>query len=66
MAKKKAKRLEITQVKSGIGRPPKHRATLAALGIRHHQQTVVQEDSPQIRGMLAQIPHLVSVREVEG
>jgi large subunit ribosomal protein L30 len=66
MVKKKAKRLEITQVRSGIGRPPKHRATLTALGIRRHQQTVVHEDTPQIRGMLAQIPHLLSVREVEG
>jgi large subunit ribosomal protein L30 len=66
MSKKKSKRLSITQVRSGIGRPPKHRRTLAALGIKRHQQTVVHDDTPQIRGMLAQIPHLVSVTEVEG
>jgi large subunit ribosomal protein L30 len=65
MAKKKAKRLEITQVRSGIGRPRQHRRTLEALGIKRHQQTVTHEDTPQIRGMVAQIPHLVSVREVE-
>jgi large subunit ribosomal protein L30 len=65
MVEKKAKRLEIKQVRSGIGRPGKHRRTLAALGIKHHQQTVVHEDTPQIRGMLAQIPHLLSVREIE-
>lgn len=60
-----AKRLEIRQVRSGIGRPDKHRRTLAALGFRRHQQTVVHEDTPQIRGMLALIPHLVEVSEVE-
>jgi len=61
----KARRLAITQVRSGIGRPGKHRRTLSALGFRKHQQTVVHEDNPAIRGMLAQIPHLVEVREVE-
>jgi large subunit ribosomal protein L30 len=60
-----AKRLEIRQLRSGIGRPEKHRRTLAALGFRRHQQTVVHEDTPQIRGMLALIPHLVEVSEVE-
>jgi large subunit ribosomal protein L30 len=60
-----AKKLEITQVRSGIGRPGKHRRTLAALGIRHHQDTVVQDDTPSIRGMLKQVDHLVSVREIE-
>jgi large subunit ribosomal protein L30 len=66
MSKKKSKKLAITQVRSGIGRPPKHRRTLAALGIKHHQQTVVHEDTPQIRGMVAQIPHLLAVKEIEG
>jgi large subunit ribosomal protein L30 len=61
----KARRLAITQVRSGIGRPGKHRRTLEALGFRKHQQTVVHEDTPAIRGMVAQIPHLVEVREVE-
>lgn len=60
------KKLEIKQVRSGIGRPEKHRRTLAALGIRHHQDTVVQNDTPAIRGMLTQVRHLVSVREIEG
>ena len=65
MAKKSTK-LEITQIRSRSGRPLKHRRTLDALGIRRHQQTVVHEDTPQIRGMVAKIPHLVSVREIEG
>jgi len=56
--------LRITQVRSGIGRPAVHRATLRALGLRHHQQTIEQADSPAIRGMLFQVRHLVRVEEV--
>jgi len=65
MAEAKAKRLEITQVRSSSGRPYKHRRTLEALGLRRHQQTVVHHDTPQIRGMVASIPHLVSMKEIE-
>ena len=65
MAEKKTKKLEITQVRSRSGRPLGHRRTLDALGLRRHQQTVVHEDSPQIRGMVAKITHLVSMREIE-
>ena len=61
-----AKKLEIKQIRSGIGRPAKHRKTLRALGIRRHQQSVVQNDTPAIRGMIEQISHLISVREIEG
>ena len=57
--------LEITQVRSSIGRPRKHRDTLRALGLRRREQTVVQRDEPSIRGMLEQISHLVSVRQVD-
>ena len=59
------KKLAITQVRSGIGKPEKHRRTLEALGFRKHQQTVIHDDTPAIRGMVAKIPHLVSVEEVE-
>ena len=59
------KKLEITQVRSGIGRQAKHRRTLEALGIRRHQQSVVHNDTPAIRGMLRQVSYLVSVREIE-
>ena len=67
MAKKKsvAKQLEITQIRSGIGRPGKHRRTLEALGLKRHQQSVVQTDTPAIRGMIAKVTHLVSVRELD-
>ena len=59
------KKLEITQVRSGIGRQTKHRRTLEALGIRRHQQSVVHDDTPAIRGMIRQVSYLVSVREIE-
>ena len=68
MARKKTpaepKRIRITQVRSGVGRPAKHRATLRALGIKHHQGSVVHEDNPAIRGMIVQVRHLVRVDDV--
>ena len=60
-----AKMLEITQIRSGIGRQGVQRRTLEALGIRRHQQSVIQEDSPAIRGMIRRVEHLVSVTELE-
>ena len=59
-----AKKLKITQVKSGIGYPRWAKATLKALGIRRMQQTVQQPDNPDIRGMVFRIRHLVKVEEV--
>ncbi len=63
--KKKKSMLKITQTRSGIGRQDKHRRTLRALGIKRHQQSVVHEDSPAIRGMISQISFMVDVHEVE-
>lgn len=60
------KRLSITQTRSVSGRLSKHRRTLAALGLKKTQQTVVQADSPSIRGMLKQVWHMVEVSEIEG
>ena len=58
--------LKVTQVKSSIGTKPKHRGTLRALGLRGIGQTNTLPDRPEIRGMLARVPHLVSVEEVSG
>jgi len=63
--KKQPGKIEITQTRSGIRRKLKHRATLRALGIKRHQHSVVQNDTPAIRGMINQISHMVSVREIE-
>ena len=65
MAKAEGK-LRITQIRSGSGRPQKHRDTLRALGLLRHQHSVVQKDNPAIRGMIFQVRHLVEVEEVEG
>ena len=53
--------LLVKQVKSGIGTKPKHRATLRALGLRGIGQTNTLPDRPEIRGMIARVPHLVTV-----
>ncbi|NIP81093.1 MAG: 50S ribosomal protein L30 [Gemmatimonadetes bacterium] len=39
---------------------------MEALGLKRHQQSVVQEDNPAIRGMIFQVSHLVEVEELEG
>ena len=61
---KSNKTLRITQVKSKIGYKPKAKATLAALGLRKMQQVVEHQDSPQIRGMINNIPFLLKVEEL--
>jgi large subunit ribosomal protein L30 len=57
--------LKVTQVRSGIGRKPKQRGTLRALGLGRIGRTHTLPDRPEIRGMLAKVPHLVKVEEVE-
>jgi large subunit ribosomal protein L30 len=56
--------LKVTQVKSAIGTKPKHRGTLRALGLRGIGQTNTLPDRPEIRGMIARVPHLIKVEEV--
>lgn len=55
--------LVVTQVKSAIGAKPKQRGTLRALGLRRIGHTNTLPDRPEIRGMLARVPHLVTVEE---
>ena len=57
--------LRVTQVRSKIGIKPKQRGTLRALGLRRINHTVEHEDRPEIRGMIARVPHLVTVEEVK-
>ena len=58
-------KIRITQTKSGVGAPEKHRKTLQALGLKH-QRSVVQHDNDAIRGMIFQVRHLVKVEGIEG
>jgi large subunit ribosomal protein L30 len=57
--------IKVTQVKSAISTKPKHRGTLRALGLRGIGQTNVLPDRPEIRGMIARVPHLITVETVE-
>jgi len=65
VAKKKVKKLKITQVRSGIGRQEGHRRTIRALGIKRHQQSVVHEATPAIEGMIRKVAFMVKVEEVD-
>jgi large subunit ribosomal protein L30 len=64
MAKETAKTLRITQVRSGIGLARDQRRTVRVLGIKRMHDTVVQADTPVIRGMIFKVKHLVKVEEI--
>jgi large subunit ribosomal protein L30 len=57
------KTITVTQVKSGIGAKPKTRGTLRALGLGKIGRTNTLPDRPEIRGMIARVPHLVTVSD---
>lgn len=61
-----ATQIEVTQVRSGIGRPGNHRKILKGLGLRRIRHTVILRDTPAIRGMVEQVQHLVEVRVLAG
>ena len=56
--------LKVTLVKSPIGAVPKHRATVKALGLKKLNKTVEMPDNAAVRGMVAQVQHLVKVEEI--
>ncbi|MCL2850019.1 MAG: 50S ribosomal protein L30 [Micrococcales bacterium] len=58
-------KLKVTQTRSAIGGKKNQRETLRTLGLRRIRHTVIKEDRPEIRGMIATVTHLVSVEEVE-
>ncbi len=57
--------IKVTQVRSGIGSKPKHRGTLRALGLGRVGKSHLLPDTPDVRGQIARIPHLVSFEEVD-
>jgi large subunit ribosomal protein L30 len=57
--------LKVTQVRSVIGSMQGHKRTVRALGLKRIRDTRVHEDTPQIRGMLHKVRHLVRVEEVD-
>lgn len=58
--------IQVTQLKSGIGRPGDQRATLKGLGLRKIRHTVLLRDTPAIRGMVLKVQHLVEVKVLPG
>ncbi|MBX3007528.1 MAG: 50S ribosomal protein L30 [Melioribacteraceae bacterium] len=60
-----AKKLKITQVGSVIDRPVPQKRTIEALGLSRPNRSVVKNDSPQIRGMINKVSHLVKVEEID-
>jgi len=58
--------ITVTQVKSSIGTKPKHRGTLRALGLGKIGSSNTLPDRPEIRGMIARVPHLIDVEDNGG
>jgi large subunit ribosomal protein L30 len=65
MAKKKEQKLRVTQIRSTIGQLPAHRKTIVALGLRKLGQSREMIDTPQLRGMLEKVKHIVTWEEVK-
>jgi len=57
--------IKVTQIRSAIGTKPKQRGSLRALGLRGIGKSNTFEDRAEIRGMIARVPHLVKVEEVD-
>ena len=57
-------RLKVTQRRSAIDRPRDQKATIRALGLKRINDSVVKDDRPEIRGMIAKVSHLIEVEEV--
>lgn len=55
--------LKITKIKSVIGRPEKQRKILKGMGLTKLNKTVTLVDTPQVRGMINKVIHLISVEE---
>jgi len=60
-----AKKLNITQTKSVIDRPKSQKLTIEALGLGRPNYSKIHNDTPQIRGMINKVSHLVKVEEIE-
>ena len=59
------KKLNITQVKSTIDRPKNQKLTIKALGLGRPNYSIIHNDTPQIRGMVNKVSHLLKVEEIE-
>ena len=64
MSSANEKKLKITLVKSSIARPGKHKVVLLGLGLRKLNSSVIRLDTPEIRGMINKVSHLIQVENV--
>lgn len=60
---KNTKKIRVRMIHSGISTPPVHRATLKGLGLARPNQERILPDTPEVRGMVARISHLVTIVE---
>ncbi|HPI37076.1 MAG TPA: 50S ribosomal protein L30 [Ignavibacteriaceae bacterium] len=58
-------KIKLTQIRSVIDRPKKQKLTIEALGLGRPNYTVVHNDTPQIRGMINKVSHLLKVEEIK-
>jgi large subunit ribosomal protein L30 len=63
MANTDGKKVKITLIKSGIARPGKHKAVLIGLGLKKLNHSVLRLDTPELRGMINKVSHLIQVEE---
>ncbi len=63
--KKSPKKIKVIQVKSEIGRRYDQKRTLEALGLHHPHDERIHNDTPQLRGMIRKVSHLVKIEEGE-
>jgi large subunit ribosomal protein L30 len=59
-------KLKVTQRRSVIDRPKDQKVTVRRLGLHRIRDSVIKDDTPDVRGMIAKVQHLVEVEEVEG
>ena len=57
--------LKVTLIRSRIGSKPKQRGTIRALGLGRIGSTNTLPDRPEIRGMIARVPHMITVEEIQ-
>ncbi|MFM5905505.1 MAG: 50S ribosomal protein L30 [Micrococcales bacterium] len=60
-----AARLKVTQIKSEIGGKPNQRESIRTLGLKRIGDIIVKDDSPQVRGLINTVAHLVKVEEID-
>lgn len=65
MKEEKMQKIKITQIRSVINRPIDQKRTVRALGLRKIRQSVIQDATPQILGMVNKVSHLVQAEEVK-